>query len=158
MGRKQKLKKERLIKVPAAARAATRKSTAWLSWLIGSVVVVGLIVIGMVVFVQANKARFIKLSVQSTCEKLQKDLYQKQANFTRDETTRMRKLLQQAETMVKTDQPLAVKVGGNLMFVLKVVEEVLQDGKLKTGELDKMEMIIRESQKIKPIPPKPKNE
>jgi hypothetical protein len=158
MGRKQKLKKENMGKMHNAPRPSRQKSSAGLSWLIGIIVFVSLVIAGMVLFVQANKARFIKMSVQSTTEKLVKDLYQKQANFTRYDTTRMRSLLHKVDSMSKTKEPLDVALGGHLMFILKVMEEVLQDGKLKTGELDKMEMLIREAQRLNPVKKLPASE
>jgi len=144
MGRKQRVKKERGGTNKSSLRPSSAPGSRWTAWLVGVIVFVSLMIAGMVFFIQANKARFIKLSVLTTAQNLQQNLNRVQANFTRSESSRIRGILQTIENIAGAKKDLDIKTGGHLMFVLKVAEEIMRDGKLQPGEIDKMEMLLRQ--------------
>ncbi|MBN1594638.1 hypothetical protein JW933_01800 [candidate division FCPU426 bacterium] len=148
MGKKQRAKKEKQsLQLQGAVTPARRPSFSGSAWLIGTVVFLAVVVTAMVVFIQANKARFIKISVTATCAQLHKELYRLQAKFTRMETARLQDLLRAIEKMADADRKLDPRLGGHLMFVLKVMEEIIREGKLKSGELEKLEMLVHEAER-----------
>ncbi|MCD4813671.1 hypothetical protein K8S19_08275 [bacterium] len=144
MGKKQRSKKEKTQqkKVPA------RGKSSFSAWVVGSAVFFAVVIISIVGFVQLNKARFIKISVMATSQTLESELRKSSSRFTMDERDRLAKIIYGVKAMVQSEKKLDPKIGGHLMFVLKVCEEITREGKLAPGELEKLEMLLSEAQRI----------
>jgi hypothetical protein len=148
MGRKQRAKLEKKAKVQSASKPAGSKRYTWVAWVLAVIAVVVVLFGVMVLYVQNNKAHFMKVSVISSCEKLQKDLYQKQAGFTRDDSSRLRALLDTILQVTNQQKKMDERVGAQFLFVLKVMEEILQAGDMQPQELEKMELLVGQAQSL----------
>lgn len=146
MGRQQQAKRERHAGKNHKHQAAPPRAQVWLGWLIGSVVVFGVLIAALVIYIQANQAHFIKISVATSVQKIQTDLSRGRAAFTLDESTRLRSILTKIERLA-TERALDRQVGGHLMFVLQVAKEIVSSGEVKPGELEKMEMLLQQAQR-----------
>ncbi len=146
MGRQQKAKHERHAGKDHKHQAVPPRAQDWLGWLIGGVVVFGLLIAALVIYIQANQAHFLKISVVTSVQKIQTDLSRARGAFTLDENTRLRNILTEIERLA-TERALDRQLGGHLMFVLQVAKEIVASGKFQPGELEKMEMLLREAQR-----------
>ena len=81
MGRKQKKKLEQRIQKKQFPSGKPGKPRGWLAWLIGVVAFFTLLILALVIYVQINKGRFIKLGVLSTSSMVRTELEQHRANF-----------------------------------------------------------------------------
>lgn len=149
MGRKQRAKLERKAKGQAVSKPIIRSDGyGWVKWVLGVALVMVLILGAMVWYVQGHKAHFMKVSVISDCADLQKKLDSQQGNFTLDDSNRLRLILDHILQMTNQQKVLDEKIGAHFMFVLRVMSEILEDGKLQPNELDKMEMLVNQAQKL----------
>lgn len=155
MGKKQKNKKERTIQKKAPVPHAGKSSFS--AWVVGAAVFFALAIGGMVAFVQLNKARFIKISVMATSESLQSELERSRSRFTMAERDRLAKIIYSVRAMAQSGKELDPKIGGHLMFILKVCEEITREGKIAVGEMEKLEMLLTEAQRIQVLNQKRNN-
>lgn len=155
MGRQQKMKRERQAgKTPNKHAPRPVRKQTWMAWLIGVVVVFGLLLASLFFYVRANQERFMKITIVTSAQKVQTDLSRTRAAFTLAENARLRGLLTEIERL-GAKQDLDRQVGGHLMFILQVAKEIVASGKLQPGELDKMDTLLREAQRRlgPPAPP-----
>ncbi len=154
MGRKQKKKLERQVRKEQFPGGRPQKRRGWLAWLIGVAVFFTLLIVALVIYVQINKDRFIKLGLLSTSRMVSTELEQHRANFSFEETQQLRTILKEIEALAGQKQ-LAPRAGGNLNFVLRVLREVIQEGGLEPGELEKIRGMLDETRRYLKRQPKP---
>lgn len=157
MGRQQQTKRERHAGKDHKHQATPPSAQVWLGWLIGSVVVFGLLIAALVIYIQANQAHFLKISVVASAQKIQTDLSRARAAFTLDENARLRSILTKIER-IATERDLDRQIGGHLMFVLQVAKEIVASGKFQPGELEKMEMLLQQAQRRLDATSKPRGQ
>ncbi len=146
MGRKQKKKLERQVQKEQFPSGKPRKRRGWLAWLIGVAAFFTLLIIALAIYVQVNKDRFIKLGVLSTSRLVRAELEQHRANFSFNETQQLRTILTELEALAG-EKKLAPRAGGNLNFILRVLREVIKEGGLEPGELEKIRGMLNETRR-----------
>lgn len=146
MGKKNKQKNNE-AKAKKALNSVQRKST-FSTWVIGIVVFFALSVAGIVLFVQLNKARFIRISVMATAQTIQSELQKSRSRFTMADRDRLEKIIYSTREMAQSEKKLDPKLGSHLMFILKVSEEIIREGSIAPGELEKLEMLLSEALRI----------
>ncbi|MCK5218318.1 hypothetical protein KAR10_02275 [bacterium] len=154
MGRKQKKKLEQRIQEKQFPSGKPGKPRGWLAWLIGVVAFFTLLILALVIYVQINKGRFIKLGVLSTSSMVRTELEQHRANFSFEETQQLSTILTEIELLAGQKQ-LAPRAGGNLNFILRVLREIVQEGNLEPGEVEKIKSMLNETRRYLKRQPKP---
>jgi|GEM_PF-5452924 len=166
MGRKQREKKARQQQQQTATRpsaAGKPASKSWLPWLLTGLGVVIVTAVGLTIYyVSANRAKLFQVALYTQAVQLQGELAQRQGIFTLAEGRRLADVLVAVQRL-SGDSGLDLQVGGHLNFVLQVEKEIIKNGNLEPGELDKLESLVsqaavmlgRKSRQAKPGPKKP---
>lgn len=140
MGRKRQEKMARRAEARHPQPGGRAGKPAW-GWLIGVVLVLGAAMLGVLIFVQANQVKFLKLGVLSMTQKVEQELNRYQGRFSLEDANRLRELLRVIENLA-ADRQLDLIHGGQLNFVLRVTEEIVLQGELQADELLKLNQVL----------------
>jgi hypothetical protein len=134
---------------------ARTQGTQW-GWLLAVIVIVGVLGATIVIYIRANQARFIVVSLLANVQEAQRTLDQNQGNFTLADVERLRRILSEVEQLGRAQKELDRESGGHLLFFVQVVKEMAAGPALQPGELDKMESLLaatrQQLQQRKPSP------
>ncbi|MEW6517716.1 MAG: hypothetical protein AB1439_12530 [candidate division FCPU426 bacterium] len=144
MGRKQRMRQQQREESRNAVRgvpARISRGTHW-GWLLA--VILGLAALGAttVVFVRANQAKFIKVTLTTNVDEARRSLERNQGKFTQADGERLRRMLDEVSRMMRALDRLDRQNGGQLLFYVQVVKEIAEGQELQPGELDKMEGLL----------------
>jgi hypothetical protein len=147
MGKKQRAKHERQVEQRQRPVHQRPGSGKWLPWVLGVGVFVGIVVAFLVYYVQSHKLELTQAMVFSTAQKVEADLSRNQGQFGLDEARRLQNILISIQRLAG-DKDLDLPVAGHLNFLLQVTSEIVKNGNLEPGELEKLNALLLQAQLI----------
>jgi hypothetical protein len=145
MGRRQRERKEKKSGRGLSIRPVAANNVWWQGLLI-VVIIIALFITGVMAVVYMNRERFVKVGVAALAQELNQKLIRVQGQYTYEDSGRIRKVLMQIEEIASA-KTLDTAAAGQLMFVLQVIQEILQsEDPVKPEELTKLEKLTQETQ------------
>ncbi len=138
MGRQSRLKQLRREQGQPGPGAKTPQGTgAGLGWLIGLILLLGVVIAAGVWVFQANRAKFFSAGLLASAVSVREELHRRQARFTLEQSQQLEALLIETQAIAgaKNLDPRAV---GQLNFVLTVTREIVEQGNPTPEEIGKL--------------------
>lgn len=140
MGKKQRLKKERQ-KEHQSKPAVNKKPSSLTGWVIGFIVVLALAATAMIAVINMNKDKLVKFSLVSIAQDISAQLNRQQGKFTINESRALSAILRDIEAM-SADSDMDAQIAGHFNFMLNVIKEIVKQGNIKPGEIDKLRNLL----------------
>lgn len=118
-----------------------------LGWgiLLGLVVVLAASIAAGVLFIRSHPERFLPAGLAAGLEEAHRLLNGNQEKFNWDEVQEIRSQLQALESLSQI-RPLTPALAGNIQWFLGTLREIIQQGNLEPGELEKVRHYLTQTQ------------
>ena len=145
MGRKQIIKEARRHQNSGAPQPRrevnprTRVSRAWLFAVLGVLLV--LAAAAVVIFIQ-NQAKLFQMALRAQAYQIDEQLKPRLGRFTAEDGGRLETILHEVQSVCNMPG-FDARAAGQLKFVLGVLDEIVRDGELETGDIGKLEAQVQ---------------